>query len=417
MIKITLKLTLAIGLILTSCSDKQISCVIKGKVVGVTSDTIILIKATENIRYAQTFIPIVDSSFSSKLTIPQIEAYEMVYQDDYNKGGMRPIIIFPEKGEITCTLFPSREIKKNELSGALNKEYYNYQKSFEEIFPQKYRPFYDSIMKLRTTDDYYNDELKQLSHQLENEKNEETRLKIFIKLDHAEITADGLSQKATFYRNKIDSLNTEANTWKYNYIENNISPISYYLMYLDLERISYMLMDIEYIKKAYSIYSKKLPEHPYTQLIGEMLNSYEKIKVGGVYTDFSAPDLKGNIIKLSDVIKGKYALIDLWSSWCGPCIKSSRTMIPVYEEYKDKGFTVCGVAAEINNTDQMIKRIEHEKYPWINLVDINHKNQIWFKYGIENSGGSIFFVDPDGIILAINPDSSEVRKILNEKLK
>jgi len=176
-------------------------------------------------------------------------------------------------------------------------------------------------------------------------------------------------------------------------------------------------MDVKYIKKAYSIYSRELPEHPYTKLIGEILSSYEKIKVGGVYTDFSAPDLNGNIVKLSDVIKGKYALIDLWSSWCGPCIKSSRSMIPIYEEFKDKGFTVCGVAAELNNSDQMIQRIEQEKYPWINLVDINHKNQIWVKYGIENSGGSIFFVDPDGIILAINPDSSKVRKILNEKLK
>jgi peroxiredoxin len=148
-----------------------------------------------------------------------------------------------------------------------------------------------------------------------------------------------------------------------------------------------------------------------------MLNSYETIKVGGTYIDFSAPDLNGNIVKLSDVIKDKYALIDLWSSWCGPCIRNSRALIPVYEEFKDKGFTVCGVAAEIKNTDQLIKRMEIEKFPWINLVDLDHKNHIWYKYGIQNSGGGTFLVDPKGMILAIQPFPDEVRKILSEKLK
>ncbi len=261
------------------------------------------------------------------------------------------------------------------------------------------------------------EEIKQLNHQLETEKNEDIRLKIYKKLDDAEINGTGLSQKASYYRMKSDSINREANNWKYKYIEENISPVSYYLMFLDLERISYMKMDINYIKKAYVIYSQKLPEHPYTKVIGEMLKSYDTIKIGGTYIDFSVPDLHGNIVKLSDVIKDKYALIDLWSSWCGPCIKNSRDMIPIYEEFKDKGFTICGVAAEINNTDQLIKRIEKEKFPWINLVDLNHKNHIWFKYGIQNSGGGTFLVDPKGMILAIQPFPDEVRNILSEKLK
>jgi peroxiredoxin len=399
MTKNYLIITFVLALLLSSCSDKKITCIIKGKVIGVTSDTIILAKATDDVRFAQTMIPIRDSVFEYRLTIPKTEAYQFIYLNDFKMGRMRPIIIFPDKGEMNCTLFPSKDFRKNEISGALNKEYYNYKKSYEDIFPNKYRPLYDSLMKLRATDEYYNEEIKQLSRKLETEKNEEIRLKIYKKLDQTEITGNGLSQQATYYRNKIDSINTEVNNWKYRYIENNISPVSYYLIYLD------------------SLYSQKLPEHPYTQLIGEMLKSHEKIKVGGVYPDFSAPDLNGNIIKLSDVIKNKYALIDLWASWCGPCIRSSRAMIPVYEEFKNKGFTVCGVASEINNTDQLIKRIEIEKFPWISLVELNHKNRIWLKYGVQSSGGSIFFVDPDGTILAINPDASEVRNILSEKLK
>jgi hypothetical protein len=96
---------------------------------------------------------------------------------------------------------------------------------------------------------------------------------------------------------------------------------------------------------------------------------------------------------------------------------TSRTMIPIYEEFRDYGFTICGVAAEIKNTDQMVKTIEREKYPWINLVDLDNNLKIWFKYGIPNAGGGTFLVDKDGKILAISPTSEEVKKILTEKLK
>ena len=101
------------------------------------------------------------------------------------------------------------------------------------------------------------------------------------------------------------------------------------------------------------------------------------VKVGGSYIDFTAPDLEGNMVKLSDQIKGKVALIDLWASWCGPCRRLSSSMIPVYETFKDKGFTVVGIARENNNTDAMKKAIEQDKYPWLNLVELNDKGNIW----------------------------------------
>ncbi|WP_159106318.1 TlpA family protein disulfide reductase [Bacteroides faecichinchillae] len=41
------------------------------------------------------------------------------------------------------------------------------------------------------------------------------------------------------------------------------------------------------------------------------------IKSGGDYIDFTAPDLEGLHHTLSKEIRGKVALIDLWTSWCG----------------------------------------------------------------------------------------------------
>ena len=90
-------------------------------------------------------------------------------------------------------------------------------------------------------------------------------------------------------------------------------------------------------------------------------------------------------------------------------------MIPVYNEFKDSGFTIIGVANEIDNTVQLRTTLEREKFPWLNLVEINNQNGIWAKYRIP--AGGTFLVDKDGKILAISPSAENVRAILLRKLK
>jgi len=38
-------------------------------------------------------------------------------------------------------------------------------------------------------------------------------------------------------------------------------------------------------------------------------------------------------------------------------------MVPVYNEFKDKGFTIVGVAGELKNTSRLAKFLKKEKWP------------------------------------------------------
>jgi peroxiredoxin len=74
--------------------------------------------------------------------------------------------------------------------------------------------------------------------------------------------------------------------------------------------------------------------------------------IGSKAPDFTAKDLQGNTVKLSD-LKGKVVLLDFWASWCEPCKKSMPHLIELYNEYKDTSFTIIGV-----NVDTDMKKLE-----------------------------------------------------------
>ena len=141
------------------------------------------------------------------------------------------------------------------------------------------------------------------------------------------------------------------------------------------------------------------------------------LKAGSQFIDFIATGLNGeSSARLSERIAGKTAVLHLWASWCGPCRLKGKELIPVYEEFRDKGFVVIGVAREksISTAEAAIKT---DKYPWENLVELNDVEQIWVKYGIGNSGGSIFLIDEKGIIVAVAPSIDEIRGFLIDKYK
>ena len=162
-----------------------------------------------------------------------------------------------------------------------------------------------------------------------------------------------------------------------------------------------------------TIFAPKYPNHPYTASM-TVLFTGSSLKAGMPFVDFTAIGLDREPVKLSERIAGKSAILHLWTSWCSPCLKTGVELIPIYEEFRDKGFTVIGIAREKNifTAETVVKRL---KYPWENLVEINNSEQIWEKYGIGNFGGSHFLIDEKGAIIAVSPSIEEIRNFLEKK--
>jgi peroxiredoxin len=161
----------------------------------------------------------------------------------------------------------------------------------------------------------------------------------------------------------------------------------------------------------------KFPSHKGTAAIRAVL-AKEMQKQAGVSwvgkeaPDFTMPDINGKEVKLSS-FKGKYVLVDFWASWCPPCRSENPNLVKVYNQFKDKNFTVLGVSLDRpGQKDKWLKAISDDQLTWTNVSDLQDwHSAVVSLYGFDGIPFNIL-VDPQGKVIAEKLRGS----LLEEKL-
>ena len=164
----------------------------------------------------------------------------------------------------------------------------------------------------------------------------------------------------------------------------------------------------------HNMYENFHPENPIHNTI-RTLEAAWLLKPGKPYHDFDVHTIEGKKVQVSSLYRGKVALIDFWASWCGPCRRHSKAMIPIYEKYKDKGFTVVAIARE-NDPKDMIQAARQDGYPWESLIDLRDELNVWQKNGLGLGGGGMFLIDRDGTILSTSTETEELEPLIKKAL-
>ena len=132
-----------------------------------------------------------------------------------------------------------------------------------------------------------------------------------------------------------------------------------------LARMCMAYPDYKFRNDAIELYGL-LPEGIKTSLQGQEIYAGlyppEEAKDGADFPDATFYDLQGNEHHIAEH-KGKYILLDFWSSGCGPCILAFPEMKKVYEKYQDR-LTIVSMSTDTDS--RWRKASEEHDITWSN---------------------------------------------------
>lgn len=118
------------------------------------------------------------------------------------------------------------------------------------------------------------------------------------------------------------------------------------------------------------------------------------VKEGDDMADADLFDLNGKLHHLAD-FKGKYMLLDFWSSGCGPCIMALPEMKEIQEQYKER-LTIVSLSSDTKS--RWTRASAQHEMTWQNLSDLKQSAGLYAKYGVRGIPNYVL-ISPEGKIM------------------
>jgi thiol-disulfide isomerase/thioredoxin len=126
------------------------------------------------------------------------------------------------------------------------------------------------------------------------------------------------------------------------------------------------------VKTTYNNFSLEVQRGFYGEQVGKLIGNIEDNSAGKIAKNFTAVDLNGKALSLTD-LKGKYVLLDFWGSWCGPCRASTPHVKDLFTKYHQAGLEVLAIAVDDTPADWK-KAIEKDGTAMFYNIMQEHRN-------------------------------------------
>lgn len=183
--------------------------------------------------------------------------------------------------------------------------------------------------------------------------------------------------------------------------------------------LQYGLKADDNLEKAFSIYKNS---NPNIDNLAKLTTRYDILKgltKGNPSPSFNFENHDGGKTSLED-LKGKYVYIDVWATWCGPCLREIPALQQIEKDYAGKNISVVSISIdEEKDYDKWKNMVTESSLGGIQLMaDKNWKSKFVEEYAILGIPRFIL-VDMNGDIVssdAPRPSDLQLRALLDDLL-
>lgn len=196
-------------------------------------------------------------------------------------------------------------------------------------------------------------------------------------------------------------------------------PDGYAKDHLMYDLLKFWLKPDETMSQVYNIYKNSNPD---TEHFAEITERYELLKdlmPGNQSPSFDYENFNGGTTSLND-LRGKYVYIDVWATWCGPCLREIPSLQKVEQDYQNENIQIVSISIdEEKDYDKWKQMVVERSLGGLQLMaDNNWSSQFVQDYGILGIPRFIL-IDPEGNIVSADaprPSNPSLRTMLDELL-
>jgi len=270
-------------------------------------------------------------------------------------------------------------------------KFYNYHNKVDPVLPDDY---YDPILIMDTDDD----ELFRHSRAYRNLIIENFRLSSKRELQH-----DPSLTIIDFVKDKISDIKS---------LDIREQFVSMLIRQMKEENMN---IDDDYKKIMSLLSTERMKEK-----LRQRYSSAKSTKAGLASVDFNYENFDGGMTSLED-LRGNLLYIDVWATWCGPCLIEMPALKELIKEYAKKDVEFVSVSIDSKNDyDKWRKMVSEKNIGGIHLYDPEGLNSDFMKAFSVSLIPRFMMLDTEGKIItakAPRPSSKEVRKFIDEYLE
>ena len=174
----------------------------------------------------------------------------------------------------------------------------------------------------------------------------------------------------------------------------------------DFEFIDKPINELSEIKNIYDSFLLNTDDK---QKLNHNFEAVSKLTPGKYAPNFKLLDINEKPYTLQQ-FRGKNVIIDVWATWCGPCIRDFKPLKDLINKHKNKNIQLIKVAHD--KKEKVKKYLEKKKTKNIELI----ADENFLKNYAVSTVPRYIIIDKEGKIITVHssgPNSEEMQRILN----